>query len=158
MFYHFYADDTQLYITFRTSSVSDMNLRNAKLVNCVRDIYVMRLYPAPLAHAILELYLISPFVWYLMSMQSVNRPFSIFVTLVSYANILLMMLQRSLFVPSQFLNLIIVILYCTAYHPILIGSFNMFKILLLECQPVSKILTYYSSPEGSSLAPCLLSY
>ena len=26
------------------------------------------------------------------------------------------------------------------------------------CQPVSKILPYYSSPEGSSLAPCLLSY
>ena len=37
MFYHFYADDTQLYITFRKSSVSDMNLSNAKLVNCVRD-------------------------------------------------------------------------------------------------------------------------
>ena len=37
MFYHLYADDTQLYITFRTSSVSDMNLINAKLVNCVRD-------------------------------------------------------------------------------------------------------------------------
>ena len=37
MFYHFYVDDTQLYITFRTSSVSDMNLSNAKLVNCVRD-------------------------------------------------------------------------------------------------------------------------
>ena len=42
---------------------------------------------------------LSPFVWYLISMQSVNRPFSIFVTLVSYANILLMMLQRSLIVP-----------------------------------------------------------
>ena len=25
----------------------------------------------------------------------------------------------------------LVILYCTAYHPILFGSFNMFKILLL---------------------------
>ena len=37
MFYHFYADDTQLYITFRTSSLSDMNLSNAKLVNCVWD-------------------------------------------------------------------------------------------------------------------------
>ena len=37
MFYHFYADDTQLYIKFRMSSVSDMNLSNAKLVNCVRD-------------------------------------------------------------------------------------------------------------------------
>ena len=37
MFYYFYADDTRLYITFRTFSVSDMNLSNAKLVNCVRD-------------------------------------------------------------------------------------------------------------------------
>ena len=37
MFYHFYAEDTQLYITFRTSSVSDMNLSNAKLVNCFWD-------------------------------------------------------------------------------------------------------------------------
>ena len=37
MFYHFYADDTQLYITFRTLSVSDMNLSNVKLVNCVPD-------------------------------------------------------------------------------------------------------------------------
>ena len=36
MFYHFYADDTQLYITFR-KSLSDMNLSNAKLVNCVWD-------------------------------------------------------------------------------------------------------------------------
>ena len=44
----------------------------------------MRLYPAPPVHAILDLFLISPFVWYLMSMQSVNGPFSIFVTLVSY--------------------------------------------------------------------------
>ena len=35
-----------------------------------------------------------------MSMQSVNRPFSIFVTLVSHANILLMILQSSLFMPS----------------------------------------------------------
>ena len=37
MFYYFYADDTRLFITFRTFSVSDMNLSNAKLVNCVRD-------------------------------------------------------------------------------------------------------------------------
>ncbi|PFX26452.1 putative RNA-directed DNA polymerase from transposon BS [Stylophora pistillata] len=38
MLYHFYADDTKLYITFRTSSVSDMNLSNTKSVNCVRDV------------------------------------------------------------------------------------------------------------------------
>ena len=110
MFYQCYADDTQLYITFRTWSVSDMNLSNAKLVNCVQDmdawmlsnklklnkdksevlvisssyrpghhyillIYVMRLYPAPPVHAILELSLINPFVWYLMLMQSVNHAF-----------------------------------------------------------------------------------
>ena len=37
MFYHFYADDPQLYITVRTSSVSDMNLSNAKLGNCGLD-------------------------------------------------------------------------------------------------------------------------
>ena len=37
MFYHFYADDTQLYITFRTSSVPDMNLSNTNFVNYVRD-------------------------------------------------------------------------------------------------------------------------
>ena len=84
MFYHFYADDTQLYITFRTSSC------DAKLVNCVRDMdawmlsnklklnedksevlvisssyrprpplssvdIVMRLYPALPVHEILEL-------------------------------------------------------------------------------------------------------
>ena len=53
----------------------------------------MRLYPAPPVHAMLELSLISSFVWYLMLMQSVNRPFSIFLTLVSYANILLMTLK-----------------------------------------------------------------
>ena len=37
MFYHFYADDTRLYITFRTSSVPDMNVSNTKFLNCVRD-------------------------------------------------------------------------------------------------------------------------
>ena len=37
IFYHFYADDTQLYITFRTSSVPNINLSDTKLVNCVRD-------------------------------------------------------------------------------------------------------------------------
>ena len=39
-------------------------------------------------HAIWELSFINPFVWYLMLMQSVNRAFSIFVTLGSFANIL----------------------------------------------------------------------
>ena len=51
--------------------------------------------------------------------------------LVSYANILLTTLQRSLFMSSYFLSFIIVILYCMACHPILFGSFNMFKILPL---------------------------
>jgi len=37
LFCHSYANDTQLYITFRSSSVSDMNLNIAKLVSCVRD-------------------------------------------------------------------------------------------------------------------------
>ena len=135
LFYHFYADDTQLYITFRTWSVSDMNLSNAKLVTCVRDMDAWMLSNKlklnkdksedlvisssyrprpPLSSADICNETVScspsarnigvifdhPFVWYLMSMQSVNRPFSIFVTLVSYANILLMMLQGSLFVLS----------------------------------------------------------
>ena len=137
MFYHFYANDTQLYITFRTSSVSDMNLSNAKLVNCVRDMDAWMLSnklklnkdksevlvisssyrPRPPLSSvdicnetvscspsernigvIFDQSLCVP-LRYLMSMQSVNRPFSIFVTLVTYANILLMMLQRSLFLP-----------------------------------------------------------
>ena len=38
MSYHLYADDTQLYIAFKTSSVSDMNQSKTKLINCVRDI------------------------------------------------------------------------------------------------------------------------
>ena len=38
MSHHFYADDTQLYIAFKTSSVSDMNQSKTKLINCVRDI------------------------------------------------------------------------------------------------------------------------
>ena len=32
------------------------------------------------------------------------------------------------------------------------------KFCCSPCQPVSKILPYYSSPDGSSLAPCLLSH
>ena len=38
MSHHFYADNTQLYIAFKTSSVSDMNQSKTKLINCVRDI------------------------------------------------------------------------------------------------------------------------
>ena len=38
MSHHFYADDTQLYIAFKTSSVSDMDQSKTKLINCVRDI------------------------------------------------------------------------------------------------------------------------
>ena len=103
-------------ITFRTSSVSDMNLSNAKLVNCVRDMDAWMLSNKlklnkdksevlvisssyrpqpplssvdicnetvscfPIVHAILELSLISPFVWYFMSMQSVNGPFPTHLT------------------------------------------------------------------------------
>ena len=42
--------------------------------------------------------------------------------------------------------------------PILFGSFNMFKILPLALSTSVQDLPYYSSPERSSLAPCLLSY
>ena len=42
--------------------------------------------------------------------------------------------------------------------PILFRSFNMFKILPLALSTSVQDLPYYSSPERSSLAPCLLSY
>ena len=48
----------------------------------------------------LHIYITLPFVWYLMLMQSVNRSVFIFVILGLYVNILLMTLQRSLFMPS----------------------------------------------------------
>ena len=38
MSHHLYADDTQLYIAFKMSSVSDMNQSKTKLINCIRDI------------------------------------------------------------------------------------------------------------------------
>ena len=38
MNYHLYADDTQLYITFRSSSVEDMGLSKSKIEACVHDI------------------------------------------------------------------------------------------------------------------------
>lgn len=36
--FHFYADDTQLYVTFETSSLNDMELSKCKLEACVREI------------------------------------------------------------------------------------------------------------------------
>ena len=113
---------------------TDMNLSNAKLVNCVRDMDKWMLSnklklnkdksevlvissscrPRPPLSSVdicnetvsypsarnIGVIFDQSLCMVLMSMQSANRPFSIFVTLVSYANILLMMLQRSLFMPS----------------------------------------------------------
>ena len=36
--FHFYADDTQLYVTFETSSLNDIELSKCKLEACVREI------------------------------------------------------------------------------------------------------------------------
>ena len=36
--FHFYADDTQLYITFETSSLNEMELSKSKLEACVQEI------------------------------------------------------------------------------------------------------------------------
>ena len=36
--FHFYADDTQLYVTFETSSLNDMGLSKCRLEACVREI------------------------------------------------------------------------------------------------------------------------
>ena len=38
MYFHFYADDTQLYLSFETSSFDDMVSSKAKLEACVHDI------------------------------------------------------------------------------------------------------------------------
>ena len=36
--YHFYADDTQLYLSFETSSPEDLSTCTSALENCVKDI------------------------------------------------------------------------------------------------------------------------
>ena len=36
--YHFYADDTQLYITFKTDSASDACLAKSRVEHCVEEI------------------------------------------------------------------------------------------------------------------------
>lgn len=36
--FHFYVDDTQLYVKFETSSLNDMDLSKCKLEACVREI------------------------------------------------------------------------------------------------------------------------
>jgi len=36
--FHFYADDTQLYVTFETSSPNDIELSKCRLEACVREI------------------------------------------------------------------------------------------------------------------------
>ena len=38
MNYHFYADDSQLYISFKTSCLNDMEFSKSKMETCVRDI------------------------------------------------------------------------------------------------------------------------
>ena len=38
MNYHFYADDSQLYISFKTSCLNDMEFSKSKMEACVRDI------------------------------------------------------------------------------------------------------------------------
>ena len=135
MFYHFYADGTQLYITFMTPSVSDMNLSNAKLVNCVRDMDAwMHSNKLKLNKDKSEVLVTSSSYRPRPPLSSVDicdetvscspsalnigvifdqslcmvphgnavcqSSFSIFVVLALCANILLMTLQRSLFMPS----------------------------------------------------------
>ena len=36
--YHFYADDTQLYLSFDTSSAEDLSICKSTIEDCVRDI------------------------------------------------------------------------------------------------------------------------
>ena len=123
MFYHFHADDTQLYIKFRTSSVSDMNLSNAKLVNCVRDMDVWMLcnklklnkdksedpvissFYRPRPPLCDETVSCSPSarnieVIFGQSLCMVPHVNAVCQSSFLYANILLTTLQRSLFIPS----------------------------------------------------------
>ena len=58
--FHFYADDTQLYITFATSSHTEMELSKSKLEACVQEIDTwMLLYKLKLNREKTELLLIS---------------------------------------------------------------------------------------------------
>ena len=41
--FHFYADDTQLYVTFETSSLNDMELSKCRLETCVREIDMLNI-------------------------------------------------------------------------------------------------------------------
>ena len=42
--YHVYADDTQIYLTFKSSVLGDMELSRERVEACVRDIYRWMLY------------------------------------------------------------------------------------------------------------------
>ena len=42
--YHMYADDTQIYLTFKSSVLGDMELSRERVEACVRDIYRWMLY------------------------------------------------------------------------------------------------------------------
>ena len=59
--FHFYADDTQLYVTFETSSLNDMELYKCRLEVCVREIDTwMLLNKLKLSKDKTELLVISP--------------------------------------------------------------------------------------------------
>ena len=194
MFYHFYADDTQLYITFRTSSVSDMNLSNAKLVNCVRDMDAWMLSnKLKLNKDKSEVLVISSSFRPRPPLSSVDICDETVSCSPSVRNIGVIFDQSLCMVPhvnavcqSSFFHLrnigfirkhltydaakIIIhafvvskLDYCNSLlYSLTILSYSeastYSKFCRSPCQPVSKILPYYSSPEGSSLAPCLLSY
>ena len=48
--YHFYADDTQLYLSFEMSSPEDLSTCKSALEDCVKDIYLFYLFILLFSH------------------------------------------------------------------------------------------------------------
>ena len=98
----------------------------------------MRLFPVSRVHVILELSWIGYSLWYLMGTQFVNYP-------VSYANTLLLTLQKSSIMASLFQNLITVIRYCTCLLSLSFYSKTTSRSerSCPSCHPVPKIRPYY---------------
>ena len=105
--------------------------------HCLLLIYTMRLFAVSRGHVTLELSWIGHSLWYLMWTQFVNYP-------VSYANTLLLTLQKSSIMASLFQNLINVIRYCT-WSSLLFYSNTTSRSerSYPSCHPVPKILPYY---------------
>lgn len=120
--------------------------------HCLLLTYTMRLFTVSRVHVMLELSWIGHSLWYLMWTQFVNYP-------VSYANTLLLTLQKSSIMASLFQNLINVIRYCTwSSLSFYSNTTSRSERSYPSCHSVPKILPYYPVLIGSSLATSSPSY